>query len=277
LVTRFLIWRVLATLVLGGALAVLTSAVASSEEPSVVITSPADGAVLDGPNIVVEIEVSGFTMRPPLEPVREANTGYVIYFLDVAPAFDQPTPLGEDLIIHSGRLSETFFGAAAGQHTLYVCLAYDDHTCIDPALTDSVQITVGQPPPTEVPTAEPTPEPTPEAPPEPTEEPPPETPPPAVTPEPTPEPPAETPTPTSTPEPSPTPAPAKPIPTPRPLRPTPVSPTETPNPGLAPGTPDDDSGGDNLAWLYGGVGAAVGIALVGGGLFWRMRRVRSRR
>jgi hypothetical protein len=277
-VPRFLMWRVLATLVLGAALAVLAGAVASGEEPSVAITSPADGSVVEGPDVVVEIAVSGFTMRPPLEPVQEPNTGHVEYLLDVEPAFDQPTPLGEDAIIHSGRLSETFFGVAAGQHTLYLCLAYDDHTCIDPALTDTVRITVGEPLPTEVPTAEPTPEATPEPPPEtpspppptpePTQEAPPETPERTATPEPTAEPPVETPTPTAT---------AAPSPTPWPPRSTLPSAAQTPNPGLAPGTLGDDSDGDNFALLYAGAGAATGIALIAGGLSWRTRRVRSRR
>jgi hypothetical protein len=272
-----LIWRGLATLALGAALAVLAGALAAAEEPSVAITSPADGSVLDGPDIVVEIAVSGFTMRPPLEPVREPNTGYVIYFLDIAPAFDQPTPLGEDAIIHSGRLSETFFAAAAGQHTLYVCLAYDDHTCVDAALTDAVQISVGQPPPTEEPTAEPTPEPTLEPTPEPKQEPPLETPTPTVTPEPTPEPPAETPTVSGTPAPSPTPTPTTPNPTPRPLQPTPISPTETPKAGQAPGTMDDDSGGGNFVWLYAVVGGVAAMVVVGCCLLWPIHKLRSRR
>lgn len=280
MVTRLFIWRVLATLVLGAVLAVLANWVVAAEEPSVVITNPTDGSVIEGSDIVVEIAVSDLTIRPPLQPVREENTGYVIYFLDVPPAFDQPTPLGEDSIIHSGRMSETFLRVAPGPHTIYLCLAYDDHTCIDATLTDSVQITVGEPSPTEVPTAEPTPESTPEPPsetPEPAEEPPVETPTPAPTPEPSPEPLTQTPTPAATPEPTLTPPPDTPRPTVRPLPPTPLLATGTPNPGLAPGTLTNDASETDFGWVYVGFGAVAVVMLVGLGLVLREYRAKKRR
>jgi hypothetical protein len=93
--------------------------------------------VLPDPDLTVQVAVSGFDLRPPLQETREPNAGHIEYFLDVPPTFDQPTPLGEDNIIHSGRFSETFAGVAPGEHTVFVCLAYDDHTCVDPSLTDS--------------------------------------------------------------------------------------------------------------------------------------------
>ena len=95
--------------------------------------------MLPGPDVTVEVTVGGFDLRPPLQETREPNAGHIEYFLDVAPTFDQPTPLGEDNIIHSGRFSETFAGVTSGEHTVSVCLAYDDHTCVDLSLTDSVR------------------------------------------------------------------------------------------------------------------------------------------
>jgi hypothetical protein len=222
--------------------AMACSIAAAQEQPSITIVAPAEGDVLAGPAVTAEVAVSGFDLRPPLQEGREPNAGHIEYFLDVTPTFDQPQPLGDDRIIHSGRFSETFATVPPGQHTVSVCLAYDDHTCIDPALTDSVQVTVGEPP-----TVEPTltPEATPEPPP-PTVAPatagaaapaaPPSTP--VVTPQPTldglTE---ETPSPTATATPS-----LGRQATPRP------EPTFTPMAGLAPSTLADSSNARSVDW-----------------------------
>jgi hypothetical protein len=237
-----------------------SAATASAQEPSVAIIAPAEGEVLPGPTVTVQVTVSGFDLRPPIQEGREPNAGHIEYFLDAAPSYDEPTPLGEDNIIHSGRFSETFGDVSPGEHTVSVCLAYDDHTCIGPSLTDSVRITVGQPSPTPEPTPSPTPEPTlsptPE-PPSPTPEPP----------SPTPEPPSPTQqpaTPTPTPEPTlngmphETPSPvvtATPTPTPRPM-PRGPEPTPTAAAGLAPPIRDDDSSARSVDW-------ALGLACIG--------------
>ena len=226
----------------------------AQEPPSITITAPADGALVPGPDITVEVTVSGFALRPPLQETREPNAGHIEYFLDVPPTFDQPTPLGEDKIIHSGRFSETFAAVSPGEHTVYVCLAYDDHTCIDPSLTDSARVTLGQ--------ASPTPEATPE-------------PPPTATPPPSTSPPStqqsildgttvETPSPTATATASPTPPP-----TPRPLGATP-----TPVTGLAPPTHDENDNCRSLDWALAlTCVAVVGIVVLGwltlmGGVRW---------
>jgi hypothetical protein len=193
-----------------------------------------------------------------MEPKREPNKGHIAYFLDVEPFFDLPTPLGNDNIIHSGRTSETFVGVADGEHVIYVCLVYDDNTCIDPALTDSLRVSVGAPPPTPIPSPEATP----------TPEPPQETPtPPPPTPSPTEEPPPlETPVQTETPPPTPTTQPPTALP---------LTPTATPAPGVAPGTARD-SGTDFSIW-YAGVAGAVALIVVGALALWWMERSRGRR
>jgi hypothetical protein len=207
---------------------------------------------LPGPDLTVQVAVSGFDIRPPLQEAREPNAGHVEYFLDVSPSFDQPAPLGEDAVIHSGRFSETFAGVSPGAHTVSVCLAYDDHTCIDPSLTDSAQVTVGQPPPTAEPTL--TPEATLEPPP-PTPDPPSPTPP---TPTPTEEPgldgmAEETPSPTATAT-----ATATCSPTPRPTPPG-LEPTSTPMAGLAPSTLADSSNARSVDWAL----ALACVSIVG--------------
>jgi len=230
----------------------------AQEEPSIVITAPAEGEVLPGPDITVSVAVSGFTISLPMEPKREPNKGHIAYFLDVEPLFDLPTPLGNDNIIHSGRTSETFVGVADGEHVIYVCLVYDDNTCIDPALTDSVRVSVGAPPPTTTPSPEATP----------TPEPPQETPtPPPPTPSPTEEPPPlETPVQTETPPASPTTQPPTALP---------PTPTATPVPGIAPSTARE-SGTDLSIW-YAGVAGAVALIVVGAlALWWTERSRRSR-
>jgi hypothetical protein len=260
--SRYLSWSGL--ILLAALLAALAAGKGlAQEEPSIVITAPAEGEILAGPDITVSIALSGFTISLPLEPKREPNKGHIVYFLDVEPLFDQPTPLGDDNMIHSGRLSETFVGVAPGEHTIYVCLVYDDNTCIDPALTDSVHVSVGELPPTVIPPPEVTP----------TPEPPQETPTPPPTPSPTEQPPPlETPAPTQPPSASPTPTSPKPIPTSTAL---PQTPTATPIPGMAPGTGGDAT--DLFVWWYVVVGGAVALMVLGALAIWWMDRTKDRR
>jgi len=261
--SRYLCPSGLALLATGLLLALVAGKGLAQEEPSIVITAPAEGEVLSGPDISVSVALSGFTISLPLEPKREPNKGHIVYFLDAEPFFDQPIPLGEDNMIHSGRPSETFVGVTDGEHTIYVCLAYDDNTCIDPALTDSVRIRVGEPPPTATPSPEATP----------TPEPPQETPaPPSPTPTEEP-PPLETAVQTETPSASPTPTPSKPSPTALPL-----TPAATPAPGAAPSAADGEPDGGGLAWWYIVVGAgAAALAAIAAASVWRVRQSRSRR
>jgi hypothetical protein len=239
----------------------------AQEEPSIVITAPAEGEVLPGPDITVSVAVSGFTISLPMEPKREPNKGHIAYFLDVEPFFDLPTPLGDDNIIHSGRTSETFVGVADGEHVIYVCLVYDDNTCIDPALTDSVRVSVGAPPPTPIPSPEATP--TPE---QPQETPTPLPPTPSPTEEP---PPLETPVQMETPLASPTAAPPQPSPTTQPPTAVPLTPTATPAAGIAPGTARDSETGFSV-W-YAGVAGAVALIVVGALALWWMERSGGKR
>ena len=264
LLSRYFRWSGLALLAIALVLALVAGRGLAQEEPSIVITAPAEGEVLSGPDITVSVALSGFTISLPLEPAREPNKGHLAYFLDVEPFFDLPTPLGDDNIIHSGRLSETFVGVADGEHTIYVCLVYDDNTCIDPALTDSVKVSVGEALPTAIPSPEATP----------TPEPPQDTP--------TPPPPASSPTeeppPPETPPASPTPAPPKPSPTAPPPTAVAPTPTATPSPGTAPGTAGGESNGDGFPWLYVVVGAGcAALAAAAAASVWRVRQTRSRR
>jgi hypothetical protein len=217
----------------------------AQDEPSIVISAPADGEVLPGPDITVSVVLSGFTISLPLEPKREPNKGHIAYFLDVEPSFDLPTPLGDDNIIHSGRFSETFGGVADGEHTINVCLVYDDNTCIDAALTDSVRVTVGEPPATPTPPPEPTP--TPE--------------PPQETATPTPRAPTPTEEPTAKPTTVATPTPVKASPTARPPTAVPLTPTATPPLGIAPEI-GDGSGSGLSEWWYFGVVAVVALVVL---------------
>jgi hypothetical protein len=247
-------------------LALVTSEGLAQEGPSIVITAPAEGEVLAGPDITVSTDFSGFTISLPLEPKREPNKGHIVYFLDVEPLCDLPIPLGDDNIIHSGRRSETFSAVPDGEHTIYVTLVYDDNTCIDPALTDSARVLVGEPPPTTIPSPEATPEPTP------TVEPPQETPsPPPPTAGPTEEPPA-----LETPPASPSPAP--PSPTTPPPTAVPPTPAVTTAPGIAPSTAGDESGEDGSRWPYIAAWVVAGVLAVGAGISaWRVARARRRR
>jgi hypothetical protein len=265
--SRYLCQAGLTLLATAFLLAVGAGQALAQEEPSIVITAPAEGEVLPGPDITVTVDLSGFTMSLPEEPKREPNKGHIAYFLDIEPSFHLPTPLGDDNIIHSGRLSETFVGVPDGEHAIYVCLVYDDNTCMDPALTDSVRVSVGAPPPTATRSSEATP----------TPEPPQETPTPLPpTPSPTEQPPPpETPVQAETPPASPATQPPTPSLTTQPPTAVPPTPAATPAPGMAPSTSRENE--TRLSVWYAGVAAVVALIVAGALALWWMERSRGRR
>jgi len=216
----------------------VVSLASAQELPSIGIVSPAPGAIVVGPDVTVEVEVSDFTLVPPTGTDENPGEGHIIYYLDMEPVFipgEPPIPRDPEAIYAvSDQLTHTFEDVARGPHDVVVLLVHDNDVPVFPPAIDKVSFTVAAP--SETPSAEPTPGPTEEA------------------------------RSVSIEEATPTPTPTRPPPT-RPPTPTPaVLAANLPNGGDAPAdesgaTPE--SGGGPSAWLF--IAAAVGIAALAGG------------
>jgi LPXTG-motif cell wall-anchored protein len=126
-------------------LAFATPALAQPQ-PQIVITAPSDGARVAGPDVTVTIRVTGTTLVPAAD-AQKLEDMHVHYLLDVDPApylsGATPFPQGNPNIVHSGALSNTFTGVAAGAHKVAVVLGLSNHLAVQPPVDPSVSFTLG--------------------------------------------------------------------------------------------------------------------------------------
>ena len=137
--------RLIATgLGLGLFAAVLLPAVSAQTPPTVTITAPANGATVANP-VSVTVTSSGATIKPVT--AGDASAAHFHYFIDRNPATvlqpGQPIPTGQPDIIHSPATTQPLPNLAAGQHTVWVVLAHNDHTPFSPNVQAQVTFTVG--------------------------------------------------------------------------------------------------------------------------------------
>ena len=115
--------------------------------PAVTIGSPSEGATLSPGDSQVSISVSNFNIVDKLGQDTVAGEGHVHYYLDV----DPPTTPGQPAVTAPGTYaattstSHTWEDVPAGTHTLAVQLVNNNHTPLEPAVTDEVSITVAEP------------------------------------------------------------------------------------------------------------------------------------
>src|SRR5207302_421645 len=119
---------------------------AAAQAVQVRITSPANGAVLPGPDLTVNIVVTGTTLVPAAEATRLEDM-HVHYVLDtdMAPFLNGSTPFpqGNPNIVHTAALSNTFTGLGPGLHRVYVVLGLSSHVAVQPAVAPFVTFTIG--------------------------------------------------------------------------------------------------------------------------------------
>lgn len=115
---------------------------AVAAEPTVHITSPANGSTVAGPSVTVTWESSGVTIKPPAEATAKEE-GHYHAFLDIMPDTTpgEPFPKGEG-IVHTADTSTTFDNVAPGEHTVTLVLGYNDHSAWQPVVEDKVTFTV---------------------------------------------------------------------------------------------------------------------------------------
>ena len=111
---------------------------------TVSITSPADGSTINGPNVTVQVSVSGFEIRPAAEGIVP-GTGHHHFYLDtdLTPA-DQPVPTIPPNVIHKGDATSehTFENVAPGEHRIIAVVADGIHVPLQPWVVDTVTFTV---------------------------------------------------------------------------------------------------------------------------------------
>jgi hypothetical protein len=140
--------RILPRLVLGAALVLTATGIASAERaPSpagaeVYIVSPKDGAKVKGP-VTVVFGLKGMGIAPA--GIKFDNTGHHHLIVDADPPADLSLPLpADEHNIHFGKgQTETTITLTPGKHTLLLLLADSLHTPHDPAvISKKITITV---------------------------------------------------------------------------------------------------------------------------------------
>jgi LPXTG-motif cell wall-anchored protein len=120
-------------------------AASTAAGPSVKITSPADGAVIDSTDVTVTIDVGDIKLVPGTQATQKSDM-HVHYLLDVDPTpwldGKHDIPTGDPNIVHSASTSHTFTYLAPGPHRVTVILTTSDHIAVQPPVAPSVNFTV---------------------------------------------------------------------------------------------------------------------------------------
>jgi hypothetical protein len=110
---------------------------------SVRVDFPTDDA-LPARNIIITVNVSNFDIVPKMGETYVPGEGHLHYYLDVEP----PTTPGEPAVSEEGTYvagTETTYvweNVSPGSHTLSVQLVNNDHTSLEPPVTDAIKVTV---------------------------------------------------------------------------------------------------------------------------------------
>ena len=128
-------------------LATLFGASCTLIEPAVTIESPEDGTSLPEGNVNISVDVSNFELVDKMGQPNEEGEGHIYYYMDV----DPPTTPGDTAATDRGShfatsdTSYTWTDVPQGTHTFAVQLVNNDHTVLDPAATDTIEVSVERP------------------------------------------------------------------------------------------------------------------------------------
>lgn len=114
----------------------------SPEQAVAYIISPADGATVSNP-VVVVFGLKGMGVAPA--GTDKANTGHHHLLIDTElPAMDQPLPASAKLIHFGGGQTQTSLELEPGVHTLQLVLGDKNHVPHNPPIvSEKITITVG--------------------------------------------------------------------------------------------------------------------------------------
>jgi hypothetical protein len=115
----------------------------SQPSPSVTITQPADGAVIEGNSVLVAFQVSDLRIVPA--GTQEDGTGHHHIIVDSAlPAPGVPIPATPGVHIHLGAAQTEFelTDLTVGEHTVLAVVGDWMHVPLDPWVIDTVKFVV---------------------------------------------------------------------------------------------------------------------------------------
>ena len=107
------------------------------------IVSPAEGSTVEGPNVTIELDVSG--VRIVAAGDTTSGTGHHHLYLNAdLTAADVPVPSVPGSIIHMGDASTsyTFEGVEPGEHRVIAVVGDGVHVPLQPWVVDTVTFTV---------------------------------------------------------------------------------------------------------------------------------------
>ena len=123
-----------------------TDAATAADEATAAITTPEDGATLEPGDIEVALDVGDFDVVDKLNEPPADGEGHVHYYINVD---EIPTTPGEpavtdDETTYHAEATTSFIwqGVRPGEHTFGVQLVNNDHTPLEPPVTDEVTVTV---------------------------------------------------------------------------------------------------------------------------------------
>lgn len=116
------------------------------EEFIATITNPDDGVTLEAGDIEVALDVGDFEVVDKLGQDLAVGEGHVHYYIDVdeiPTTPGEPAVTGDDTTYHADATTSFIWqGVRPGVHTFAVQLVNNDHTPLDPPVTDEVTVTV---------------------------------------------------------------------------------------------------------------------------------------
>jgi hypothetical protein len=111
--------------------------------PRIEIVQPRNGYILKTGDVTVTVQVTNFDLVNKLGQANAPGEGHIHYFMDVMP----PTTPGQPAIPPSGSIwaatpntSYTFSNVSVGTHSFYVELVNNDHTPLQPPVTNGIQL-----------------------------------------------------------------------------------------------------------------------------------------
>ncbi|MGH9203821.1 MAG: DUF4399 domain-containing protein [Vicinamibacterales bacterium] len=123
-----------------------TDGTTGAEEFTAAITNPDDGATLDAGDIEVALDVGDFEVVDKLGDAPVTGEGHVHYYIDVETiptTPGKPAITDDEMTYHAeATTSYTWQGVRPGEHIFGVQLVNNDHTPLEPPVTDEITVTV---------------------------------------------------------------------------------------------------------------------------------------
>jgi len=121
-----------------------TAQMNTSNMPTIMITSPKEGATIPAGNVTIMANVTNFKLVNKLGQANVAGEGHIHYYIDVAvpktPGKPATTAIGT--FAPTPNTTWTWPNVKPGNHNFSVQLANNDHTPLIPLVYSTVNVTV---------------------------------------------------------------------------------------------------------------------------------------